>query len=43
VQQAAELLNLRRKLAWDGFGLGGGFYASEDKQAVSEVAKDGLG
>jgi hypothetical protein len=43
VQQAAELLNFPRKLAWDGFELGDAFQASEDKQAVREAAKDGLG
>jgi hypothetical protein len=43
VQLADELLNLRRKLAWDSFEPGGGFHASEDKQTVREVAKDGLG
>jgi hypothetical protein len=43
VQQAAELLNLRRKLAWDGFEFGDAFHVSEDRQAVREAAKDGLG
>lgn len=33
---AAALLNLRRKLAWDGFELGDAFHASEDKQAVRD-------
>lgn len=33
---AADLLTLRRKLAWDGYELGDGFHASEDKQAVRD-------
>lgn len=33
---ATELLNLRRKLVWDGHKLGDAFHASEDKQSVRD-------
>ena len=37
---ATELFALRRKLAWDGFGLRAGFHATEDKQRVRDAVYD---
>jgi hypothetical protein len=38
----AELLDLRRQLAWDGYELGDYFHATTDKQAVRDVVFDSI-
>ena len=37
---AAELLDLRRELVWNGVRIGGGFHATEDKQLVRNLVFD---